>query len=100
MLNHIIWHEGVYPEPSTRSHPVIIHRSHTFTRESSPPEDLRIMTPDLLDKLKNSVRQFAKTVVDVSVFSNPAEVNQLLGHNRLLGSQIIVEYTKAFDIER
>jgi len=76
----------------------MIHNSRTFEYACSPNMDIRIMTPDLLEKFKTNVLKFAENVVKPENYQNPVNVNSLLKQFNLLGSQIVDNYTTLFSI--
>lgn len=94
-----IWFENIYTGNTYTSYPIMIHNSNVFEYASSPHQSIKIMTPDLLDNLKENIRNFASNVTKPKIFNNSVEVNRLLSQFKLLGKQIVENYTKGFKIK-
>ncbi len=94
----INWFKSKYYSECCKCYPIMIHNSRTFEYACSPNMDIRIMTPDLLEKFKTNVLKFAENVVKPENYQNPVNVNSLLKQFNLLGSQIVDNYTTLFSI--
>lgn len=96
----INWFTSNYPSTSSSCYPIMIHNSHIFEYACSPNENIRIMTPELLDKFKRNVLMFAENVTKPDVYNNTVQINQLLNQFKLLGTQIVDNYTTSFLIKK
>ena len=56
MENHCGWFETKYPEAPVRY--LMIHQTSKVSKFANFTHDIRIVTPVLLDKLKNQIRAF------------------------------------------
>ena len=95
LLQSVQWFKNLYPK-NEKYYPVIIHNSAVFGADASPSSDMRIMTPDLLEKFSTALRQFAEGVVINGVIGNVWEIEKLLNSFNLNGKQIVDHYTKPF----
>lgn len=94
LLSSIQWFKNHYNNEIYK--PIMIHNSDTFKKEASPSPDMRIMTPDLLDKFSNSVRKFSNAIVEKEVLSNVKEIEKQLRILKLDSKHLVDEYTKQF----
>lgn len=74
----------------------MIHNSSEFGTAASPSNDIRIMTPILLNNFCISVRRFAEAIIQNDVVGKINEVEKLLNQLKLNGKQIIEAYTQPF----
>lgn len=93
------WFEALYRSNSCTCVPIMIHNSNVFEYACSPNASIRIMTPDLLEKFKTNVEQFAINVTQVDSFTNIVKINQLLSQFRLLGGQFVDAFTTRFHVK-
>lgn len=96
LLQSVQWFKNLYKNNDLRYYPVMIHNSYIFGEDASPSEDMRIMTPKLLDNFCNSVRKFSEAVVKKDVIADIEEIDKLLKQFNLNGEQIIKNYTREF----
>ena len=78
----------------------MIHNSRVFEYDCSPDERIRIMTPSLLEKFKSNILKFAENAVKPDAYNNTVRINQLLDQFKLLGIQIVENYTTGFTVSR
>jgi len=95
----INWFEAQYRDANCSCYPIMIHNSNLFDYACSPHQSIRIMTPQLLDSFKNNVRKFSTNVVLPDAFNNPVKVNQLLTQFKLLGPEIVDNFTGRFSVK-
>lgn len=93
------WFENLYYDEQVRCTPIMIHNSNVFTYECSPNENIRIMTPDLLDKFKRSVRSFIVAMCKKENFKNVERINQLIKEHKLYKDVLVDEYTTEFAVK-
>lgn len=96
----INWFISQYPSTSCSFCPIMIHNSQVFEYACSPDERIRIMTPSLLENFKSNILKFAENVVKPDAYNNTVRINQLLGQFKLLGVQIVENYTTKFVLNR
>lgn len=96
LLQAIQWFKNHYIDEGLKYYPVMIHNSNEFGPAASPSQDMRIMTPPLLENFRISVKRFAESIVQSDVASRTNEVEKLLNQLKLNGNQIIQNYTKQF----
>lgn len=96
LLQSVQWFKNHYLDSGLNYYPVIIHNSEVFGADASPSEDMRIMTPLLLDNFRKAVKTFAKAIVQNDVSGKLIEIEKLLDQLKLNGKQIILTYTQPF----
>ena len=96
----INWFNLQYPSTSCSFYPIMIHNSRVFEYDCSPDERIRIMTPSLLEKFKSNILKFAENAVKPDAYNNTVRINQLLDQFKLLGIQIVENYTTGFTVSR
>ena len=64
------WFNNLYQDEQVRCTPIMIHNSSVFNYECSPNEAIRIMTPELLSKLKKNIRAFVTAMCKNENFKN------------------------------
>ena len=77
----------------------MIHNSSVFNYECSPNEAIRIMTPELLSKLKKNIRAFVTAMCKNENFKNSEKINSLIKEHLLYKDTLIKEYTTSFSIK-
>jgi hypothetical protein len=92
----IQWFKDMYAGNNMQYHPVIIHNSNIFEKASSPLSDTRVMTPVLLDKFKDSVKEFIETLTQQDVACSADKINAALIRCKLNTNNLLTEYTTAF----
>ncbi|MGY3712295.1 DEAD/DEAH box helicase [Lactococcus petauri] len=97
LLSAVQWFRNHYLDTDLKIYPIIIHNSCIFSTDANPNPDFRIMTPKLLEKFSGVIKDFSITVSQNNVFGNANEVEKQLKHFKLLGSQIIENYTTSFE---
>ena len=93
------WFKNLYQDEQVKCIPVMIHNSRVFGFESSPTSEIRIMTPELLEKFKKSVRGFAVAMCQKNNFKNIEKINNLIRTYKLNREVIIEEYTTIFSVK-
>ena len=92
LLSSIQWFKNSFLKNS-KFIPVMIHNSSIFSKEASPSPEMRIMTPELLEKFSKAIRNFANGLFYNDTFTSVKEIDKLLNVYKLNGKQIIQEYT-------
>lgn len=79
--------------------PIMIHCGNTFRRDASPTANIRIMTPEKLELLKEDFRSFSKALASVGL-SNIKEISNLLPAYNLTPHKFISKFTTGFTKEK
>ncbi len=90
------WFKNHYLDHGLINYPVMIHNSNIFGDSASPSDNFRIMTPDLLSDFCAAIKKFAEAMTRNDIISRTSEVENLLKHLHLNGTQIIQTYTQQF----
>lgn len=93
------WFQNLYQDEQVKCIPVMIHNSRLFGFECSPTSEIRIMTPELLEKFKKNVRGFAVAMCQKNNFKNMEKINNLIRTYKLNREVIIEEYTTIFSVK-
>lgn len=93
------WFNNLYQDEQVRCTPIMIHNSSVFNYECSPNEAIRIMTPELLSKLKKNIRAFVTAMCKNENFKNSEKINSLIKEHLLYKDTLIKEYTTSFSIK-
>lgn len=89
----IQWFNNEYKGKGFNNTPLLIHNSNTCTRESSPHQDQRIMTPDLLDKFREKINEFCIAWLNSENPNSTKVLDSLLHNFSLTPDQIINQFT-------
>ncbi len=93
------WFENEYEGNEFTYYPVMIHNSHIFEHACSPNPKIRIMTPDLLEKLRGAISNFAENVADPNFYKQVIEMDRLLNQFKLQGDMIITNFTTEYKVK-
>ncbi len=94
LLSSIRWFENLYAGNDYSCYPIIIHRATKFDAAASPDPRMRIMTEELLEEFKATVKSFAKSIAsDKNIAKDADEIQKLLIHYKLNGEAIVDAYT-------
>jgi len=96
----IQWFKNLYSNPKYNCTPILIHNSNVFDYSCSPDSNIRIMTPDLLEKFKTNILTFSKSIVHGDDFINSNNISKNLNNLHLNGDSIPNEFTKRFVKQR
>ena len=77
--------------------PIMIHATNIADHLATPPIDMRIITPEELDKLKTQVSDFTASLLQSGNWLDASRITALLLAYKLRGQDIIQEYTLAFE---
>ena len=94
------WFGYEYSDNQLKCIPVMIHKSYIFDYDCSPINCTRIMTNELLEKLKDNVRKFFGAMCEKSNFGNVDKINELLRMYKLTRNDIVNEYTVDYKIKK
>ncbi len=73
--------------------PIMIHKTNVLDRLATPPQGTRIVTPNLLDKFKNQINNFATAFAQAKNWQNETNIRSLLLTYKLREQDIVQEYT-------
>jgi len=90
------WFKNMYENDSARGYPIMIHNSNIFEYACSPESTTRIITPDLLEKLKMQIKAFIVAGSQNGNFKNIEKINDLLLFYKLKADDIIDAYTTTY----
>lgn len=93
------WFNNLYQDEQVKCVPIMIHNSRVFNFDCSPNPEIRIMTPDLLEKYKKNVRDFIVAICQKNNFKNIEKMNNLIRTYKLNKEVLIGEYTTTFSIK-
>lgn len=93
------WFNNLYQDEQVRCTPIMIHNSSVFNYECSPNESIRIMTPELLSKLKKNIRAFVIAMCKSENFKNSEKINCLIKEHLLYKEVLVKEYTTSFGVK-
>lgn len=93
------WFRNLYGDDFLSCTPIMIHHSNVFEYACSPDVDIKIMTPQLLDKFKSNILDLIRAIIQESNFKNIEKTNQLLEQYKLSRKYIVSEYTKPFKVK-
>jgi hypothetical protein len=91
------WFDGKYGN-GYQCTPVMIHKTNIVDTLAAPPQDTRIITPELLDSLKRKIRDFATALVQSGNWQDETKVSLVLSSYKLRGQDIVQEYTTTFSM--
>lgn len=73
--------------------PVMIHPSNAIADDTTPPKELRIVTPETLASLLSSLDRFAKALIANRHGNYPDDIRKALIDNHLTAKEIIDKYS-------
>lgn len=73
--------------------PIMIHKSNIFEYDCSPRKEMRILTEQLLEKLKHNIKEFAVAFSKRDNFLNHGCIEKLLKMYKLNGNTFLETYT-------
>lgn len=76
-----------------KSVPVMVHPSNALHSHATPVENMRVITPELLDKMKKQIKDFTVALVQSQDSQDEERINSLLLLYKLRGRDIVSEYT-------
>lgn len=91
----IQWFETEYKGNCFVCTPIMIHNSNIFISDCFPDEDVRIITPNKLDELKQAIKNFTRAFVNNSPTYNK-KINELLGYYKLNPESVVNTYSEYF----
>lgn len=73
--------------------PVMVHKTNCLDALATPPDGMRVITFELLDKLKRQIRDFATALVQGTNWQDEIIVSSLIVAYKLRRQDIVSEYT-------
>ena len=93
LLSSIQWFENNHNEHGCTCVPILIHRSVEFEKHASPNPNTRIMTEQLLGKLKSAVNKFSLSISQPEIWGDAHKIQRIINQSYLDSNSIIKEYT-------
>lgn len=93
------WFKNLYGDEQANGVPIMIHNSRVFGYECSPDKAIRIITPELLEKIKKNIRDFFVAMCRDENYNNPPRVKELIKQYKLNKEIIVDEYTTSYCIK-
>lgn len=91
------WFDDVYGN-GYQCTPIMVHNTRIVDTLATPLQNMKIITPELLDNLKRKIRDFVTALVQNGNWSDEAKVSSLLLSYKLRGQDIVQEYTTTFSM--
>ncbi len=91
LSGHVSWYANHYGAQAVAL-PVLVHPEREHLKNTSPPLDTIVMTPDSVAKLKEAVAVWARAISRDEGWKDPAIVKQHLTSSNLVGQQVIAAF--------
>lgn len=78
--------------------PVLVHPTNIMDRVASPVPNMKVMTSELLDKLKKQIKAFCSALASTGGWNDEARIGELLLMYKLRGKDIVSQYTTDYRI--
>lgn len=78
--------------------PVLVHPSNRMDSLASPVSNMRVMTSELLDKLKKQIKDLYSALASSADWNDEARIGELLSMYKLRGKDIVSQYTTDYRI--
>lgn len=76
--------------------PVMVHPSNILDTKATPVTNMKIMTSELLEKMKRNIREFFNALVSGGNWSDEDRINELLIAYKLRGKDFVPQYMTNF----
>ena len=73
--------------------PIMVHVSNKLDSLATAVEGMKVITPELLDRLKKQIRDFAVALVQSTNWEDESKINSLLQSYKLRNKDILSNYT-------
>lgn len=73
--------------------PIMVHPTNTLDAAATAVDNMKIITPELLDRLKKQIRDFSTALVQNSNWEDETKINTLLSIYKLRSKDFIPNYT-------
>ena len=73
--------------------PIMVHPATTLDATATAVDNMKIITPELLDRLKKQIRDFSTALVQNSNWEDETKINTLLSSYKLRSKDLIPNYT-------
>lgn len=84
----MVWFKEKY-DNSCSATPIMVHPKTVFEHAASPPQDLRIVNPDGLKRLRDAIVAFSISLSTTGAFRDTREVEKQLKHHKLSAADIL-----------
>lgn len=89
----VAWFGKRYPASSCVA--IIIHPERTLGAGASEVEEMRVIDPSALEKLRNNIRSFSKQLTNPDVSASASEIARRLAQFDLNAAAVVQAYTKS-----
>lgn len=93
LSGHVNWFRDAY-DPSATAVPIMAHPSNVLSTLASPPLEARLLAQADLQRMRESVKGFARMVADANKWHDAQAVKAALQHFGLLSSSFIERQTQ------
>ncbi|MBE2909209.1 hypothetical protein HPK01_14695 [Anoxybacillus flavithermus] len=88
-------------DDSCTQYPLLIHPSNCFEYSASPNQNIKIITKEKLELLKNKVLEFGQDLINNNNnVQDETKINQLLNYHYLTPDKFISHFTTGFTCNR
>lgn len=77
----------------------MIHKSNVFEYDCSPRKEIRILTMEMLEKLKDSIKKFSVAYAREENYANGSCIKTLLETYKLTGNVFVEQYTVDYKVK-
>ena len=98
LIGSFSWFNNIYRDEASVCVPIMIHNSNVFEYKCSPLPEVRIMTPQLLEKFKENVRKCIVAIAQPNNFKNVENINNIIKTYSLNKEAIVREYTTDYQV--
>ncbi|MDR0959826.1 MAG: hypothetical protein LBM23_05640 [Propionibacteriaceae bacterium] len=91
LSNSMDWFRKQYPD--SKAVPLLIHPEEKFDSHAAIPPDCHVITTKRLEKLRQSVREFASGLVVEDAFRDPIRVTSLLNSHNLSSGNFLRSFS-------
>ncbi|MCH5248357.1 MAG: DEAD/DEAH box helicase family protein [Lachnospiraceae bacterium] len=78
--------------------PIMVHPANILDRLATPVPNMKVMTSELLDKLKKQIKAFCSALASAGDWNDEARIGELLIMYKLRGKDIVSQYTTDYRI--
>ena len=86
------WFYNKYPSEYVAT-PIMIHQSFVISSQATPNDGMRVITEQLLNKLKTQIHAFYQALIKLPDWNDPSKLNYLLQNYRLNANSLLQQYT-------
>lgn len=80
--------------------PVMIHPSNILDAKATPVTNMKVMTPELLEKMKRNIKEFFNALVSGGNWNDEDRISELLIAYHLRGKDLVTQYMTNFCVSK